>query len=104
MFEHSKFKLGRSAVKLVPRHRRLSSALFDILPPPPDTVDNTGGVSDWGMMLNDSLGDCTIAGLGHSIQVASLAAGTEETVSDDVIEEGYETLCGYNPSDSSTDQ
>lgn len=103
MFEHSQFKLGRSAVKLSPAHRRLSARLFDILPSPPSIVDNTNGVTDWGMMLNDTLGDCTIAGLGHSIQVASLAAGTEEIVPDSTILSGYETLCGYVNGDSSTD-
>jgi hypothetical protein len=107
MLDHINFKLGRKAVKLSPVHRRLSASLLDILPAPPSAVDNTGGLTTWGMMLNDSLGDCTIAGLGHSIQVASLAAGdggTEETLTDDVILNGYETLCGYNPSDPSTDQ
>jgi hypothetical protein len=78
--------------------------ILDALPDAPPTIDNTHGISSWGMMLNDILGICTIAGLGHSQQVVSLCAGEEITPPDAVIEQGYETLCGYNPSDPSTDQ
>ena len=104
MLDHTKFKLGRSAVKLSPRHRRMSASLLDLLPPPPALVDNTKGVLNFGMMLNDNLGDCTIAGLGHSIQIASLATGILDTPPDSTILAGYENLCGYDPNNPSTDQ
>jgi len=38
------------------------------LPPPPAACDNTRGFSQWGMMLNDQLGCCVVAGKGHAIQ------------------------------------
>jgi hypothetical protein len=56
------------------------------------------------MMSNDQLGDCTIAGIGHSIQVASLNTGAEITPADSQIVAGYEKYCGYVPGDDSTDQ
>jgi len=31
--------------------------------------DWTKGITEWGMMMNDTLGDCTIAGVGHAVQV-----------------------------------
>lgn len=55
-------------------------------------------------MLNDQLGDCTIAGLGHAVQVWTANTGTEQTVADADILAAYEKWDGYNPSDPSTDQ
>ena len=55
-------------------------------------------------MGNDSTGDCTIAALGHAIQTWSLdSVGLEQTVPDSVILGAYESWCGYNPNDPSTD-
>jgi hypothetical protein len=69
------------------------------LPPPPTELDNTGGRTDWGMMENDNLGDCTCAACGHLIQTWD-----GQTVPDSAILTEYEQACGYNPSDPSTDQ
>ena len=55
-------------------------------------------------MANDSLGDCTVAALGHWIQAWTKASGKEVTVSDSEIVRAYELACGYDPSDPSTDQ
>jgi hypothetical protein len=56
------------------------------------------------MMLNDQLGDCTIAGAGHAIQVWTANAGSETTVADSDILTAYEQWDGYDPSDPNTDQ
>jgi hypothetical protein len=55
-------------------------------------------------MLNDQLGDCTIAGCGHAVQVWSAALGQELTIGDADILKAYESWDGYNPKDPSTDQ
>ncbi len=60
-------------------------------------------------MLNDNLGDCTIAAVGHAIQLWKIAAGkninlAKITPPDSVILSAYEQWCGYNPADPSTDQ
>lgn len=61
--------------------------------------------SDFGMMLNDQLGDCTCAAMFHARQVWSFnAAGSEATESDADVLDAYEEACGYNPSDPTTDQ
>jgi hypothetical protein len=49
------------------------------------------------MMLNDSLGDCTIASIGHGVQVLTANSGTEMTLPDQAILEAYEAVSGYNP-------
>ena len=54
-------------------------------------------------MLNDSLGDCTIAGLGHAVQVWTANTGTISTVPDPTIRDYYSQWDGYVPGDPNTD-
>lgn len=96
-------KLGRKAVKTDSRTLRLGKYLTASLPAPPNARDWTRGLSSWGMMRNDTLGDCTIASLGHAIQVWSANVGQELTVSDDNIQDAYQRWCGYDPKNPSTD-
>lgn len=76
------------------------------LPPIPPSADwLTALPSALGVMGNDSLGDCTCAGLGHAIQVWSgNAEGSVVTIPDSDVLEIYEQACGYVPGDPSTDQ
>lgn len=98
------YKLGRRAVRHDPKRLLVGHEVMEALPTPPDSVDNTNGVVSWGLMGNDQLGDCTIAGAGHSLQVATLNTGTEFTAPDSVILAGYEKYCGYVPGDPATDR
>jgi hypothetical protein len=60
--------------------------------------------SNMGMMLNDQLGDCTAAAVGHAQQFwTDIAAGTMVTPSDADVELLYEKTGGYVPGDPSTD-
>jgi hypothetical protein len=104
MADHSKMKLGRKAIKTDSRTLALGNYLTSALPAPPPAKDWTCGLTDWGMMMNDKLGDCTIAGVGHAVQVWSKCLGTEITVPDATVLSFYEQWDGYNPSDPSTDQ
>jgi len=62
-------------------------------------------MKDWGMMLNDRLGCCTIAAIGHAVQTwTANALGRELTVPDSSILEYYEKWDGYDPADPATDQ
>jgi hypothetical protein len=103
MADHSKMKLGRKAIKTDTRTLALGDYLTPALPPPPPAVDWTKGIANWGMMLNDQLGDCTIAGCGHAIQVWTANTGSEATVADPTIESYYEQWDGYVPGNSNTD-
>ena len=54
--------------------------------------------SQLGMMLIDSLGNCTCAAVYHAIQVWSSNAGTLiETEPDTDVRQLYIQACGYNP-------
>ena len=97
-------KLGRKAVKTDTRTVRLARYLTPGLPEPPKAVDWTKGIKDFGTLLNDQLGDCTIAGVAHAIQIWSANTGTEASITDDVVEHYYSAWDGYNPNDPSTDQ
>jgi hypothetical protein len=104
MIENSQMKLGRKAIKWDSRRLMMRNYLTPALPPPPAAVDWTKGIASWGMMMNDTLGDCTIAGVGHAVQVWSANLGNEITLSDTAIQAAYELWDGYNPADPSTDQ
>jgi len=103
MADHSQMKLGRKTIKTDGRTLMLADYLTPSLPPPPPEADWTKGITAWGMMLNDTLGDCTIAGCGHAVQVWTANVGNEVTIPDATIENYYEKWDGYDPGDSSTD-
>jgi len=86
MADHSKMKLGRKAIKTDTRTLAFGDYLTPALPPPPPAADWTKGITSWGMMLNDSLGDCTIAGCGHALQVWTANTSGIVTVPDPTIE------------------
>jgi len=108
MADHSKMKLpprklGRKAIKTDSRTLRLGRYFTPSLPPPPPAADWTKGITTWGMMLNDKLGDCTIAGVAHAIQVFTANTGAMVTVPDATIERYYEQWDGYVPGDPGSD-
>src|ERR1035438_8289552 len=84
-------KLGRKAIKTDTRTLMLGDYLTPALPPPPAAADWTKGQTSWGMMMNDTLGDCTIAGVGHAVQVWTANTSGIVTVPDPTIESDNET-------------
>jgi hypothetical protein len=77
------------------------------LPPVPRSqdVDRASQVGSWPMYLNDQLGDCTIAALGHMFGAWSTYSGEGEVLfTDDQIESVYSRVGGYVPGDPDTDQ
>jgi len=103
MADHSKMRLGRKAIKTDSRTLMLADYLTPTIPPPPASADWTNGITGWGMMLNDQLGDCTIAGAAHAVQVWTANGGGIVTVPDATIETVYEQWDGYVPGDPGTD-
>jgi hypothetical protein len=97
------FMLGRLARAHDPRIPHMSALLAGkTLPPPPAQVDYTKGMpKNLGMMMNDTLGDCTCAAFYHALQVWSFNASKHksiETEPDVDVEKLYEFACGYKPS------
>jgi hypothetical protein len=97
-------KLGKLAPRNDSRTLRLANYLAPDLPSPPASCDwTTKAAANFGMMLNDTLGDCTCAAIGHEIQVATANHGSEATVPDGAILTAYEAVSGYRPGEPSTD-
>ena len=96
-------KLG----KLAPVHRPGAIQLAAYLPPErikiPDKLDNLSCVTDFGMMVNDRLGDCTCAAVGHMIQTWTAKNGREVIISDDEIVKAYSAVSGYDPATGAND-
>ena len=61
------------------------------------SIGPTAAKAPWGMMLNDTLGDCTCAAMGHEVQVATANHGNEVTVPDAAVLTAYEAVSGYVP-------
>lgn len=96
-------RLGRKAVKRDSRTLRLAKYITPALAPPPPSVDWSRGITDWGMMCNDTLGCCTIAGAAHAVQVFSANVVGEVTISDADIVGYYGRWDGYVVGDPTTD-
>lgn len=96
-------RLGRKAIKTDTRTLKLAKYLTAALPAPPAARDWTHGITNFGMMRNDVLGDCTIAGCGHAVQLWTANTSSEVTLNDDVIESTYSAWDGYVPGNPSTD-
>src|SRR5215472_14516967 len=95
------FRLGRLPRSFNPRVPQLSALLAgQSPPPPPPSADWTGPLpANLGMMMNDTLGDCTCAAFYHAIQVWTANANPPMvTAPDRVVETLYEKGCGYKPS------
>lgn len=75
MTDHFPMRLGKRPRRRDERTLKLARYLTGALPPAPAAVDYTQGVTDWGVMLNDRLGCCTIAAVGHAVQTWKLNAG-----------------------------
>ena len=103
MPDRQNMRLGRKAVKTDSRTLRMARYLTPILPPPPDSVDWSKGLTAWGMLMNDTLGDCTIAGALHAIEGWGLNSGHPLTFTDQDALAYYERFDGYNPADPTTD-
>jgi hypothetical protein len=105
MTNHAIMKLGKHA----PRHDRRTLKLADYLRPkvnaPKPAVDWSELVARWGMMQNDSIGDCTCAAAGHMIEVwTSQARPPSITVPDQEIIAAYSAISGYDRGNPATDQ
>jgi hypothetical protein len=100
-------KYGRKARVFDPSVPHMSSLIFGKkeLPSIPDSVDYTKNMpANFGMMLNDRLGDCTCAAFYHARQIWTYNAGHKEVTEPDVdVLKLYEKVGGYKPGNPSTD-
>lgn len=97
-------KLGRKPRSFNPKVPHMSAMLGAMdLTPPPESADWTKGMTQFGMMLNDQLGDCTCAAYYHARQIWTANTLTEVTEADSNVLALYEQATGYNPNDPNSD-
>lgn len=66
--------------------------------PPPASADWYSTVQAWGMLGNDTVGDCVFAGNGHIVeQQTALGEGDEIFVTDQEALLEYSRVTGYDP-------
>lgn len=73
------------------------------LPPPPRLIRDHIAYQPQ-MFANNTLGDCTCAGLANAALAAATLDGFGLSIPDDKVVALYSAACGYNPADPSTDQ
>ena len=100
-------RLGRTPPRREHPRLHLSSFIGTALPPPPDPVDyavpeTIPFLSE--VLHNDTLGDCTCAGVVHIVGNWLGNAGKPINVGPANALWLYERACGYNPGDPSSDQ
>ena len=103
MAEHSLMRLGKRRPKYDHRVPMFARFATDVAPPPA-SVDWTCGVAEFGMMDNDTLGDCTAAGVAHAYQIWTGDVRREWTPTDAQVVAFYSATTGYRPGEASTDQ
>lgn len=97
-------KLGKRARRLDSRTLKLARYLTTSLPTPASSGGYQRKVRSWPMYLNDSLGCCVIAAMGHMIgQWTAYARGKGVILADQDILRAYSAVGGYVPGDASTD-
>ncbi len=105
IFDVSTLKLGKRDVRTsvhTPVLRHYFAA--DIAPPPAAADWGAAAKLPWGMLLNDQIGDCTAAAVGHACQTWSANTTGEVPVTDAETISFYSSTTGYNPADPATDQ
>ena len=104
MTDYTKVKLGKQTAhhdKRVPMLSKYTGGL----PTPPTKVDYTAKITNLGMMLNDKLGDCTCAAVGHCVQEWTAEAQKQQVIiPDQTILQLYETVGHYNPNNPNSDR
>jgi hypothetical protein len=97
-------KLGRLAPKHDLRTLRLENYMGTALPEPPQLCAwSRKAAVAWGMMANDRIGDCTIAGAGHAVQAWTANESNETTIADAAIIAAYSAVSGYDPTTGAND-
>lgn len=92
-----KYRLGKLPARPDPRDFKLKSYLNRKLPTPPYEFGHSDLIEEWGMLANDRLGLCVLAGFAHQQMVASAEGGQLQKYNDDAVIKAYCEAAGYDP-------
>jgi hypothetical protein len=97
-----KLPARKDAVKL-----KLSDYLTPTkLPTPPKSFGHDGLINSlgWGLLGNDTVGDCVIAGGAHETMLWNTVGGQAVSFTTQSVLSDYSAITGYNPNDPNSDQ
>ena len=93
------FKLGKKPARPGAVKFRLSTYLNKaVIPAIPPAFGHQKLVTDWGMLGNDTVGDCAIAGAFHETALWCAEGGKPYAIDDQAVLETYSAVTGYDPS------
>jgi hypothetical protein len=100
----SAMHLGKQAPRRDARTLPLARYLTpEVLPSAPAAFDWGANVTNWPMMGNNTIGDCTCAAAGHCIEEWTSDVGTPVVIPDTEIIAAYAAISGYNPATGAHD-
>lgn len=99
-------KLGRQPAVFDPSIPMLGSLSLKVhLTQTPSISDKWKTIQYWPMLMNDQIGNCTIAGCGHVIEYWKIIGGLSLiTMTDQEALVQYEICGNYDPKNPATDQ
>lgn len=100
-----KYKLGLKPVEAQPRVMLRDYTTSDL--PTVESLTFPVGHADAiqpKMFMNDTLGDCAIAGSIEEVRLANALRGVTVNFTDQTAVQNYSEITGYNPGDPNTDQ
>ena len=95
------FKLGKQPKRTDSRTLQLARYLTTAAPPAPASINWGSKVTAWGMLGNDTVGDCAWAGQAHADMLWT--ANTESApvaITTAQVLAAYSQVTGYNPADN----
>lgn len=99
------YKLGKTPARPGAVAFKLSTYLKTTLPTPPSSVSGSKYYPKaWGMLGNDSYGDCVWAGAGHETMFWNNEAKVSIPFTDKASLSDYTAVTGFNPNDPNSDQ
>lgn len=98
--------LGKTPARRDPRDLKLTRYLTALPPIPKGKIGHADLMPDdgWGVLANDSYGDCVWAGAAHETILWLLEAGGSVRFSDANVLADYSAVTGFNPRDPNSDQ
>ena len=104
MIKLSELKLGKLPFVEDPRDLKLSDYIDKtVLPTPPTSTDDFKTFDNWLMFMNDSIGDCAVAGPIHLLMLWLKQGGKNVIFTDQNALKTYQAISGYDPSDPNSD-
>jgi hypothetical protein len=97
-------KLGKTPFVVDERDLKLDDYLTAAPTPPEGDFGHEGLVAEWGMLGNDSAGDCVWAGAAHETMMLGAEGDHHPAFSTDSVLSDYSAVTGYVPGDESTDR